>query len=157
MGTWGPSPVAPSLSVALQPCPRPLAAPLLPHPSADADEPFDGASDTIARAVYTALISSLNKGSIWLACGAPEKYLLMLIAATLKDHGLQDATSWKGFEHGSLLAAEQTLAGTGSAGVVQDQARAAVRNVMGGAIGLAVSFKVPEGIEISIHSDSSKR
>ena len=55
----------------------------------------------------------VKKGSIWLARGASEKDVPMLIATTLRDHGLRDATSWKGVEHGSLLAAEQTPAGRG--------------------------------------------
>ena len=56
---------------------------------ADASDSFDGASDTVTRAVYIALISWVNKGCIWLARGGSEKDLPYLIVTTLKDHCLK--------------------------------------------------------------------
>ena len=53
------------------------------------------------------------------------------------------------------MVAEQIPAGAGSAGAAQAQARLPVRDVVGGTIGLAMSLKVPEGIKISIHSESA--
>ncbi len=85
-----------------------------------------------------------------MARATPGADLPALIAHTLKDHGLEDATFRKGVEQGSVLIAAPTPAGAGSIGAART--RLPVRDVLGGTIGLANSLLAPDGVKLSTHT-----